>query len=66
MTMLSKKNPIETLVVKYPYHRGYWKFHKDGMGQLHIFLKEPVFLTNHYLLIFEICVLWRLTFVEYL
>ena len=37
--MLSKKNLIESLVVKYPYHRGYWKFQKDGIGQLHIFLK---------------------------
>ena len=34
---LSKKNLIESLVVKYPYHRGYWKFQKDGIGQLHIF-----------------------------
>ena len=39
MTMLSKKNLIESLVVKYPYHRGYWKFQKDGIGQLHNFLK---------------------------
>ena len=39
MTMLSKKNLIESLVVKYPYHRGYWKFQKDGIGQLYIFLK---------------------------
>ena len=37
--MLSKKNLIESLVVKYPYHRGYWKFQKDGIGQLYIFLK---------------------------
>ena len=28
---------VESLVVKNPYHRGYWKFRKDGMGQLHIF-----------------------------
>ena len=34
VTMLSKKNLIESLVVKYPYHRGYWKFQKDGIGQL--------------------------------
>ena len=37
--MLSKKNLIESLVVKYPYHRGYGKFQKDGTGQLHISLK---------------------------
>ena len=37
--MLSKKNLIESLVVEYPYHRGYWKFQKDGIGQVHIFLK---------------------------
>ena len=37
MTMLSKNNLIKSLVVKYPYHIGYWKFQKDGIGQLHIF-----------------------------
>ena len=48
-----KKNLIESLVVKYLYHRGYWKFQKDGTGQLHIFKgKYPVFLKNHYLLNF--------------
>ena len=31
------KDDIESLVVKYPYHRGYWKFQRDGMGQLHTF-----------------------------
>ena len=31
--MLSKKNLINSLVVKYPYHRGYKKFQKDGIGQ---------------------------------
>ena len=46
MTMLSKKNLIESLVVKYPYHRGDWKFQKDGIGQ------NPVFFKNHYLLNF--------------
>ena len=37
--MLSKKNLIGSLVVKYPYQRGYWKFQKDEIGQLHNFLK---------------------------
>ena len=37
VTPRHNKNLIESLVVKYPYHRGYWKFQKDGIGQLHIF-----------------------------
>ena len=47
MTMLSKKNLIESVVVKCPYHRGYWKLQKDGTGQLHMFFqgKDAVFLT---------------------
>ena len=39
VTPRHNKNLIESLVVKYPYHRGYWKFQKDGIGQLLIFLK---------------------------
>jgi len=37
--MLSKKNLIESLVVKYPYHRGYWKLQKDGDRSITYFFK---------------------------
>ena len=54
MTILSKKNLIESVVVKYPYHRGYWILQKDGDRSITYFFKgkDPVFLTNHYLLDF--------------
>ena len=54
MTILGKKNLIESVVVKYPYDRGYWILQKDGDRSITYFFKgkDPVFLTNHYLLDF--------------
>ena len=40
------------LVVKYPHHRGYWKFQKDGTYQSLLFK------------IFEIPILWCRPFVN--